>query len=296
MPAGLVDEPPRQHVAHPVRAGHPTAGSSGPRCAQPGAHGEQVVDGDRADPRIGIGGTRSARIGATRWATPARMPARSPCAASADTTDFDTDLTLTARSSPGPRNTCATLAGAGATSSACRPGKVAARSSARSRSLGVQARRHHRRRHRARQEHGPALPRAGRRARDLRPAPRRARGHRRRAPRRDRRRGPHVRLRRPRRRRGRADGRGRGRRAPLTALVNNAAGNFLARSEELSPRAVDAVVGIVLKGSLNCTLACGRRWLAEGGPAPCSASSPATPGPARPTCCPRRWPRPACWR
>ena len=49
---------------------------------------------------------------------------------------------------------------------------------------------------------------------------------------------------------------------PLAALVNNAAGNFLARSEELSPRAVDAVLGIVLKGSVNCTLACGRRWQA----------------------------------
>src|SRR3954454_124346 len=54
--------------------------------------------------------------------------------------------------------------------------------------------------------------------------------------------------------------------APLTALVNNAAGNFLARSEELSSRAVDAVVGIVLKGSLNATLALGRRWLAQGRP------------------------------
>jgi NAD(P)-dependent dehydrogenase (short-subunit alcohol dehydrogenase family) len=51
---------------------------------------------------------------------------------------------------------------------------------------------------------------------------------------------------------------------PLDALVNNAAGNFIARSEELSPRAVDAVLGIVLKGSVNCTLACGRRWLAAG--------------------------------
>ena len=50
----------------------------------------------------------------------------------------------------------------------------------------------------------------------------------------------------------------------VTALVNNAAGNVLVRSEELSPRAVDAVVGIVLKGSLNLTLALGRRWLAEG--------------------------------
>src|SRR5439155_26180928 len=31
---------------------------------------------------------------------------------------------------------------------------------------------------------------------------------------------------------------------PLDALVNNAAGNFIARTEELSPRAVDAVPGI----------------------------------------------------
>jgi NAD(P)-dependent dehydrogenase (short-subunit alcohol dehydrogenase family) len=53
---------------------------------------------------------------------------------------------------------------------------------------------------------------------------------------------------------------------PLDALVNNAAGNFVCRSEELSPRAVDAVVGIVLKGSVSCTLACGRRWLAGGHP------------------------------
>jgi NAD(P)-dependent dehydrogenase (short-subunit alcohol dehydrogenase family) len=51
---------------------------------------------------------------------------------------------------------------------------------------------------------------------------------------------------------------------PLDALVNNAAGNFLCRSEELSPRAIDAVLGIVLRGSANCTLACGRRWLRQG--------------------------------
>jgi NAD(P)-dependent dehydrogenase (short-subunit alcohol dehydrogenase family) len=44
-------------------------------------------------------------------------------------------------------------------------------------------------------------------------------------------------------------------------LVNNAAGNFIARSEELSPRAFDAVIGIVLTGTLNMTMACGRRWL-----------------------------------
>lgn len=55
--------------------------------------------------------------------------------------------------------------------------------------------------------------------------------------------------------------------APLDGLVNNAAGNFIARSETLSPRAVDAVLGIVLHGSAYATLACGRRWLAESRPA-----------------------------
>jgi NAD(P)-dependent dehydrogenase (short-subunit alcohol dehydrogenase family) len=49
---------------------------------------------------------------------------------------------------------------------------------------------------------------------------------------------------------------------PLDVLVNNAAGNFIARTEELSPGAWNAVIGIVLTGTLNCTMACGRRWLA----------------------------------
>jgi NAD(P)-dependent dehydrogenase (short-subunit alcohol dehydrogenase family) len=49
---------------------------------------------------------------------------------------------------------------------------------------------------------------------------------------------------------------------PLNVLVNNAAGNILARTEELSPRAWEAVLGIVLTGTINCTMACGRRWLA----------------------------------
>jgi NAD(P)-dependent dehydrogenase (short-subunit alcohol dehydrogenase family) len=51
---------------------------------------------------------------------------------------------------------------------------------------------------------------------------------------------------------------------PLDSLVNNAAGNFIARSEDLSPRAIDAVLGIVLHGSAYCTTACGRRWLKAG--------------------------------
>ena len=51
---------------------------------------------------------------------------------------------------------------------------------------------------------------------------------------------------------------------PLDALVNNAAGNFVARTEELSSRAVDAVVRVVLNGTAYVTIACGRRWLKEG--------------------------------
>jgi NAD(P)-dependent dehydrogenase (short-subunit alcohol dehydrogenase family) len=50
----------------------------------------------------------------------------------------------------------------------------------------------------------------------------------------------------------------------LDILVNNAAGNFLARTEELSPRAFEAVIGIVLTGTINLTIACGRRWLKAG--------------------------------
>jgi NAD(P)-dependent dehydrogenase (short-subunit alcohol dehydrogenase family) len=48
---------------------------------------------------------------------------------------------------------------------------------------------------------------------------------------------------------------------PLDILVNNAAGNFIARTEDLSPRAFESVINIVLMGTLHCTMACGRRWL-----------------------------------
>ena len=48
---------------------------------------------------------------------------------------------------------------------------------------------------------------------------------------------------------------------PLDVLMNNAAGNFLARTEDLSLGAFQSVIGIVLMGSLHTTLACGRRWL-----------------------------------
>ena len=54
---------------------------------------------------------------------------------------------------------------------------------------------------------------------------------------------------------------------PLDILINNAAGNFLARTEDLSLHAFEAVIGIVLMGTLHVTLACGKRWLAAKHPA-----------------------------
>jgi NAD(P)-dependent dehydrogenase (short-subunit alcohol dehydrogenase family) len=51
---------------------------------------------------------------------------------------------------------------------------------------------------------------------------------------------------------------------PLDVLVNNAAGNFISRTEELSEGAFLAVIGIVLMGTIHCSMACGRRWLNEG--------------------------------
>ena len=50
---------------------------------------------------------------------------------------------------------------------------------------------------------------------------------------------------------------------PLDTLVNNAAGNFLCRTEELSIGAFEAVIGIVLMGTIHCTMACGKRWIKE---------------------------------
>lgn len=49
--------------------------------------------------------------------------------------------------------------------------------------------------------------------------------------------------------------------APLDILVNNAAGNFIVQTKNLSHRAIDAILGIVLHGSAYCAVACGRRWI-----------------------------------
>jgi NAD(P)-dependent dehydrogenase (short-subunit alcohol dehydrogenase family) len=50
----------------------------------------------------------------------------------------------------------------------------------------------------------------------------------------------------------------------LDVLVNNAAGNFISPTERLSHRAVDAVLNIVLHGTVYCTLSAGRRWIERG--------------------------------
>ena len=42
---------------------------------------------------------------------------------------------------------------------------------------------------------------------------------------------------------------------PLTGLVNNAAGNFISRTEDLSPNAFNAIASIVAHGTFNTTVA-----------------------------------------
>ena len=49
----------------------------------------------------------------------------------------------------------------------------------------------------------------------------------------------------------------------LTGLVNNAAGNFIAPTESLSPRAFDAIANIVFHGTFYVTQAIGKRWVAD---------------------------------
>ena len=50
---------------------------------------------------------------------------------------------------------------------------------------------------------------------------------------------------------------------PIDTVVNNAAGNFMARTEKLSPNAFQTVVGIVLNGTFHCTQAFARKWIAQ---------------------------------
>ncbi|AOZ92643.1 SDR family oxidoreductase [Paenibacillus crassostreae] len=52
----------------------------------------------------------------------------------------------------------------------------------------------------------------------------------------------------------------------IDVLVNNAAGNFISPTERLSPRAVDAILNIVLHGTMYTTLEIGKRWIEQGHP------------------------------
>jgi NAD(P)-dependent dehydrogenase (short-subunit alcohol dehydrogenase family) len=79
---------------------------------------------------------------------------------------------------------------------------------------------------------------------------------------------------------------------PLTALINNAAGNFVSRTEDLSVNGFHAISDIVFRGTFYVTQAVGRRWIAEGLPGWCCPSS--SPGwtRVRPLSCLRPCPRP----
>jgi NAD(P)-dependent dehydrogenase (short-subunit alcohol dehydrogenase family) len=50
----------------------------------------------------------------------------------------------------------------------------------------------------------------------------------------------------------------------LTGLVNNAAGNFISRTEDLSIRGFDAIANIVFRGTFYMTHNIGKRWIDAG--------------------------------
>ncbi|HEY0979103.1 MAG TPA: SDR family oxidoreductase [Flavobacteriales bacterium] len=50
----------------------------------------------------------------------------------------------------------------------------------------------------------------------------------------------------------------------VDGLLNNAAGNFISPTERLSTKAFETIIGIVLQGTVNCTLAFGKHWIAKG--------------------------------
>jgi NAD(P)-dependent dehydrogenase (short-subunit alcohol dehydrogenase family) len=63
----------------------------------------------------------------------------------------------------------------------------------------------------------------------------------------------------------------------IHSLVNNAAGNFVCPTERLSYNAINTVVDIVLKGTYNCTLAVGKRWIPLPARRPSRAHMPPIP-------------------
>jgi len=53
---------------------------------------------------------------------------------------------------------------------------------------------------------------------------------------------------------------------PLTGLINNAAGNFISKTENVSANGFDAIANTVLHGTFYITNAVGKRWIAAGQP------------------------------
>lgn len=53
----------------------------------------------------------------------------------------------------------------------------------------------------------------------------------------------------------------------VDVLVNNAAGNFISPTDRLSANAFSSIIDIVLKGTVNCTLAFGKHWIKQKQPA-----------------------------
>jgi NAD(P)-dependent dehydrogenase (short-subunit alcohol dehydrogenase family) len=53
---------------------------------------------------------------------------------------------------------------------------------------------------------------------------------------------------------------------PLTGLVNNAAGNFISPTKDLTPNGFNAIANIVFHGTFYVTHAVGKRWIAGGQP------------------------------
>lgn len=49
----------------------------------------------------------------------------------------------------------------------------------------------------------------------------------------------------------------------VDGLLNNAAGNFISPTERLSANAFSTIIDIVLKGTVNCTLAFGKHWIKQ---------------------------------
>ena len=78
---------------------------------------------------------------------------------------------------------------------------------------------------------------------------------------------------------------------PLTGLVNNAAGNFISRTEDLSIRGFDAISNIVFRGTFYMTQDIGKRWIKGGKASPSSGaamacvSMPSRPAPSPPKAC-----------